>query len=291
MSVFHDGLNPFQTTTDQPLKGQTGPQAYKLDVFGDNPYNNPAAQGNAIDRYVQYFANCTVPGQGSCVKPMLFTEFGAPADTHQLSTNLKKVYPLLWTAVNFLWMNSPPPAMCVASTQVPPPGSGGEGAAEEGKSRKTIAQELSATPTSQTRYCGSGAVGRVPTYAGQTPAAGVTFCPDSRWNSPPAFMLIFWGVPARPTALAMAASARRTGKTASFVSAAWLLVLRRRTMRWATIGDERIITFWRNSVTVIWSHPFVRSCRLNAEARARAERQAADSKVSVARDLSSVCSS
>jgi hypothetical protein len=39
--------------------------------------------------------------------------------------------------------------------------------------------------------CGSGAVGRVPTYAGQTPAAGVTFCPYSRWNSPPAIMLIF----------------------------------------------------------------------------------------------------
>jgi hypothetical protein len=39
--------------------------------------------------------------------------------------------------------------------------------------------------------CGSGAVGRVPTYAGQTPAAGVTFCPDRRWNSPPAIRLIF----------------------------------------------------------------------------------------------------
>jgi hypothetical protein len=32
---------------------------------------------------------------------------------------------------------------------------------------------------------------RVPTYAGQTPAADVTFCPDSRWNSPPAIILIF----------------------------------------------------------------------------------------------------
>jgi hypothetical protein len=71
MSVFHDGDNPFQTITDTPLKGLTGPQAYKLDVFGDNPYNNPAKPGDAIDRYGKYFANCTVSGQGSCVKPML----------------------------------------------------------------------------------------------------------------------------------------------------------------------------------------------------------------------------
>jgi hypothetical protein len=60
--------------------------------------------------------------------------------------------------------------------------------------------------------CGSGAVGRVPTYAGQTPAAGVTFCPDRRWNSPPAIRLIFRaGVcRLRPAAPAIAASARRT---------------------------------------------------------------------------------
>ena len=82
----------------------------------------------------------------------------------------------------------------------------------------------------RTRYCGSGAVGRVPTYAGQTPAAGVTFCPYSRWNSPPAIMLILRD------------------------------------------GVCRIITFWRNSVTVIWSHRFVRCCRLNAATRANPNR-------------------
>jgi hypothetical protein len=49
-------------------------------------------------------------------------------------------------------------------------------------------------------------------------------------------------VPARPAALAIAASAHRMCNTASFVSAAWLLALRQQTMRWATIGDERIIT-------------------------------------------------
>src|SRR5271156_1789428 len=48
---------------------------------------------------------------------------------------------------------------------------------------------------------------------------------------------------ARPAALATAASTRRTCRTASFASAAWLLALRRQTMRWAAIGDERIITF------------------------------------------------
>lgn len=147
MSVFHDGPNPYVTIGDSPYAGFTGPQVYMLDVFGDNPYNNPAAPGNAVDRYKNGFVNCTSTIQSSCIKPMLFTEFGAPADTHQASTDAKKVYPNTWTSVNFIWNPTPPPAACLMVPPASPPGSGGDGPNVEFGRKKTIATELPAKPT------------------------------------------------------------------------------------------------------------------------------------------------
>jgi hypothetical protein len=148
MSVFHDGDNPYQMISNGTYAGFSGPQVYKLDVFGDNPYNNPALPGNAVERYKNGFVNCTMPQQQpSCVKPMLFTEFGTPADTHQPSTDAKKVYPNLWTSANFIWNPSPPPPACLTAPPASPPGSGGDGPNAEFARKKTIATELSATPT------------------------------------------------------------------------------------------------------------------------------------------------
>jgi hypothetical protein len=151
MSVFHDGPQAYVTIGDMPYAGSTGPQVYLLDVYGTNPYNNPAAPGNAVERYKNGFVNCTVPAgsaiQSSCVKPMLFGEFGAPADTHQPSSDATKLYPTRWTSVNYVWNPTPPADKCLTTPLSSPPGSGGNGPEAEFKANTTIATELSATPT------------------------------------------------------------------------------------------------------------------------------------------------
>jgi hypothetical protein len=75
-----------------------------------------------------------------CVRPLMFGEFGTPADAHAVTA---KTYPVQWVEQNFIWNSSPPPAMCLTRAKLgPPPGSGGDGPRREAERGTTIAVEL-----------------------------------------------------------------------------------------------------------------------------------------------------
>jgi hypothetical protein len=142
--TFHDTPDYNRTITDAPFTNLRGPEVYGLDVYGFNPYNNPLPAGNLFSRFRDNVVeNCTQNGTNNpCVKPLMYGEFGTPADMHKVTA---KPYPVPWSAENFLWKPSPPPANCLASGAQPPPGGGGDGPAAEAASGVTIAQELPAS--------------------------------------------------------------------------------------------------------------------------------------------------
>jgi hypothetical protein len=139
--TFHDTPDYNRTITDAPFMNLRGPQVYSLDVYGFNPYTNPLPPGNLFDRFrTNVVQNCTQNGTSNpCVKPLMYGEFGTPADMHKVTA---KPYPVPWTAENFVWKPSPPPPSCLASGAQPPPGGGGDGPAAEAASGATIAEEL-----------------------------------------------------------------------------------------------------------------------------------------------------
>ena len=136
-TVFHDTDDYNRPIVGGTFNGQRGPQVYALDVWGFNPYTNPVPSGNLFHRFKDNIA-LTNP------KPLLFGEFGVPADTHQQSQDPQKAYPNMWTGVNFIWQQLPPPAMCLTPGAPPPPGAGGDGPDAEFAARRTIAMELPA---------------------------------------------------------------------------------------------------------------------------------------------------
>jgi hypothetical protein len=142
--TFHDTPDYNRTIADAPFTNLRGPEVYGLDVYGFNPYNNPLPAGNLFSRFRDNVVeNCTQNGTNNpCVKPLMYGEFGTPADMHKVTA---KPYPVPWSAENFLWKPSPPPANCLASGAQPPPGGGGDGPAAEAASGVTIAQELPAS--------------------------------------------------------------------------------------------------------------------------------------------------
>lgn len=145
--TFHDTPDYNRTITSGPYVNQRGPQVYKLDVYGFNPYTNPALPGALFAGFGDnVVTNCTQFGTNlPCVKPMMYGEFGVPADTHTVSSDPNKIYPLQWVEENFVWKKTPPPAACLKPTRLgPPPGSGGDGPEAEYKSGTTIALELPA---------------------------------------------------------------------------------------------------------------------------------------------------
>jgi hypothetical protein len=108
MAVFHD--TPDWQAVVQDAPGQpTGPQIYEADVYGFNPYTNPAPAGNLFQRFEKSVVKCKRPDNTSCVKPMLFGEFGVPGDAHKSDPELSTTsYPNNWTGVNYIWEQPPP---------------------------------------------------------------------------------------------------------------------------------------------------------------------------------------
>ena len=151
MAVFTDGPDAFATIKDAPLAGLTGPKVFKLDVLGDNPYNNPADPGNEYARFRDGFVNCTTPAGTPCLKPLLLTEFGTPASAHAALADPTLAYPVPWVGVNALWHLPGTAARCLAPGTAPPPGSGGLGEAAEFEAGTTVAEELPADPA-RTEY-------------------------------------------------------------------------------------------------------------------------------------------
>jgi len=137
VSVFHDTADYNRVIEGGMFNGQRGPQVYEPDVWGFNPYTNPLPEGNLFHRFKDNIV-AVHP------KPMLFGEFGVPADTHQASQDPAKAYPVKWVGVNFIWQQSPPPAMCLSPGAAPPPGAGGNGPNAEFNAKRTIAMELPA---------------------------------------------------------------------------------------------------------------------------------------------------
>jgi hypothetical protein len=144
--TFHDTPDYNRTITSGSFKGKRGPQVYEPDVWGFNPYTNPAPEGNLYSRFRDdVVLVCEKAGSGCQAKPLMYGEFGTPADTHQASPNRAKAYPLEWVAENFVWQSAPPPARCLAVGDLgPPPGSGGDGPNAEALAKKTIAIEMAA---------------------------------------------------------------------------------------------------------------------------------------------------
>jgi hypothetical protein len=102
--------------------------------------------GNLFTRFRDDIVlNCKQINGSPCVKPLMYGEFGVPADTHAVSSDPEKIYPLQWVAENFIWNPSPPPAACLTPSKLgPPPGSGGDGPAAEFQSGATVARLLPA---------------------------------------------------------------------------------------------------------------------------------------------------
>jgi len=139
--TFHDTDDYNRTITTGDLKNLRGPNVYGLDVYGFNPYTNPLPNGNLFTRFRDNVVlNCTQTNGSPCVKPLMYGEFGTPADMHKAEP--AKPYPLQWVAENFVWKPVTPPASCLASGAQPPPGGGGDGPAAEAASGTTIAEEL-----------------------------------------------------------------------------------------------------------------------------------------------------
>jgi hypothetical protein len=149
MFAFHDsqadpqGNGSWESKIlDEPFEGYTGPQVYEPDVWGFNPYTNPEPPGNLYERFLKNVVECSRPSGASCVKPLLYGEFGVPGNTHKKTD---EPYPVPWTAENFVWDKSPPPAQCLSQGDLTsPPGSGGDGPMKEFKLGETIAVELPA---------------------------------------------------------------------------------------------------------------------------------------------------
>ena len=136
--TFHDTEDYNMVIRDGTFRGKRGPEVYELDVWGFNPYTNPEPPGNLFTRFRDNIV-ATNP------KPLLYGEFGVPADTHQQSQDPQKAYPNQWVGVNFIWQQNPPPASCLTGPGLtPPPGSGGNGPNAEFAAGRTIAEELPA---------------------------------------------------------------------------------------------------------------------------------------------------
>jgi hypothetical protein len=139
--TFHDTADYNRTITSGAFVNLRGPNVYGLDVYGFNPYTNPLPAGNLFARFRDNVVlNCMQNNGSPCVKPLMYGEFGTPADMHKVVAT--KLYPLQWVAENFIWKPSPPPASCLPSGAQPPPGGGGDGPAAEAQSGATIAEEL-----------------------------------------------------------------------------------------------------------------------------------------------------
>jgi hypothetical protein len=138
--TFHDTDDYNRTITDGRFNGQRGPAVYESDVWGFNPYTNPEPPGNLFTRFRDNIVNT------GHVKPLMYGEFGTPADMHMASQIAAKAYPIQWVGVNFVWEENPPPAQCLnqQAGKEPPPGSGGNGPDAEAALGRTIALELPA---------------------------------------------------------------------------------------------------------------------------------------------------
>jgi hypothetical protein len=137
--TFHDTPDYNREIRDGQFEGQRGPAVYQPDVWGFNPYNNPEPNGNLFTRFRD-----DVVKTGHA-KPLMYGEFGVPADTHMVSPDPQKAYPNQWVGVNFIWQQNPPPAQCLGPGMMgPPPGSGGNGPSAENAAGRTIAVELAA---------------------------------------------------------------------------------------------------------------------------------------------------
>jgi hypothetical protein len=142
--TFHDTDDYNREIRDGNFRGQHGPAVYQPDIWGFNPYTNPEPPGNLFTRFRD---NVVATGHP---KPLMYGEFGVPADTHMVSQDPKKAYPNQWTGVNFVWLQNPPPAQCLGPGMMgPPPGSGGDGPSAEYAARRTVASEL---PAQEGRY-------------------------------------------------------------------------------------------------------------------------------------------
>jgi hypothetical protein len=141
--TFHDTDDYNRRITSGRFANERGPNVYGLDVYGFNPYTNPLPEGNLFSRFRDNVVlNCTQPNNNNlpCVRPLMFGEFGTPADAHAVTA---KTYPVQWVEQNFIWNSSPPPAMCLTRAKLgPPPGSGGDGPRREAERGTTIAVEL-----------------------------------------------------------------------------------------------------------------------------------------------------
>jgi hypothetical protein len=151
MAVFRDTPDFNAVVQDAPNK-PTGPQIYGLDVWGFNPYNNPAPQGNLFSRFRDDVVQCKRPDNTSCAKPLLFGEFGVPADTHANNPHLSTgSYPLPWREANFIWNPAPPKPGCLATgNPMSPPGPGGKGPDAEAAAGATIGIEMAADRSAYT---------------------------------------------------------------------------------------------------------------------------------------------
>ena len=136
--TFHDTGDYNRVIRSGRFNGRRGPEVYEPDVWGFNPYTNPEPNGNLFTRFRDNVV-ATNP------KPLLYGEFGVPADTHQQSQDPEKAYPIQWVGVNFIWQENPPPGSCLTGPGLtPPPGSGGDGPNAEFNAGRTIALELPA---------------------------------------------------------------------------------------------------------------------------------------------------
>jgi hypothetical protein len=128
MTAFTDTSEVWSTTIAGGVHaGKTSPQIYQQDVWGFNPYNNPAVGGGRLVQYQQQVYNLSVSlGQPSIIKPLLFTEWGSPASTHQLVPG--DPYPACWPLLVF-----PSPMICPSPPpNASPPGSSSGAAVQLG---------------------------------------------------------------------------------------------------------------------------------------------------------------
>jgi len=142
--TFHDTDDYNRTITTGDFVNLRGPKVYGLDVYGFNPYTNPLPEGNLFTRFRDNVVsnNCKQNNGSSCEKPLMYGEFGTPADMHKAVA--ARPYPLQWVDENFIWKppSTRPKPKCLASDARPPPGGGGDGPLEEAKSGRTVAVEL-----------------------------------------------------------------------------------------------------------------------------------------------------
>jgi hypothetical protein len=144
MFTFHDTLDYNRPITVGSFAGKRGPEVYEPDVWGFNPYTKPI---HLFSRFGgDIVENCTQVNGRPCVKPLLYGEFGAPASTHEATNDPNRLYPVRWTAPNFVFMRKTyPPAQCLqAHTLGPPPGSGSKGPKQEFEDKHTVAIEMPA---------------------------------------------------------------------------------------------------------------------------------------------------